>query len=126
MAITKRGFMKSLEAVLASLMILAFVAFVIPTNANNTTSDYVGVLNKLQHDNSFRACVTVENQTCVENKIQLFLPKPYDTNFLVIITQDKNELPPKIDAKEIITENIFISTDDTTIKNTIVRLYYWN
>jgi len=121
----KKGMLKTLEAIIASLLLLSFVAFIIPANVERSTSDYVGVLQKVAVNDSFRVCAINQNSTCVNSVIQKYIPEKYSSSYTVLLTTDKNEIANNLPTTKTYTENIFLGTDGINIKNVIIRLYYW-
>ncbi|MFA6088269.1 MAG: hypothetical protein WC755_00265 [Candidatus Woesearchaeota archaeon] len=122
----KKGAMKTLEAVIASLIIVVFTAFLIPSGANNIGKDSVGVLNKLGQNENFRHCVVLYNVTCVDNYIKTFLPQEYQSSYTFIVTKNINSIPTGIPSSDVINENTYIATDGKINEEYIVRLFYWN
>jgi len=122
---SKKGFIKTVEAIIASLMLVTFIAFVIPTNFESSTQDQLGVLSKLQLEEGFRTCVINDNTTCVQTYIESKLPTDYLNKYRFMITTDNQAVPTDLPKTKVISENIFIATDKISIKSKIVRLYYW-
>lgn len=121
----KKGVLKTLEALIASLLIVLFVAFVIPTNVRIQTEESVGVLEKLSFDQNFRHCIVTYNNTCTDNYIKENLPTEYKNKYSFLITKDMSERPTNLPKSQIISENAYITTDGYIHNEYVVRLYYW-
>jgi hypothetical protein len=121
----KKAVLKTLEALIASLLIVLFVAFILPTNVRLKSFDNFGVLDGLSKDSEFRKCIINYNLTCVDSYIKSGLPAEYKSSYSFIVTKNINEVPSNIPKKELINENIYISTDGYTHNEYVVRLYYW-
>ena len=121
----KKAVLKTLEALVASLLIVLFVAFVIPSNVRVNTEEPVGVLDSLRENQEFRHCVVNYNTTCVDAFIKEFLPSEYKTNYKFIVTKDPAKIPDALLNTQLLNENTYISTDENVHDEYIVRLYYW-
>jgi len=121
----KKGFVKTVEAIIASLIILVFVAYIIPANVRTVVEDSSGVLKSLSENLEFRHCVVTYNITCVDSYIKQFLPPEYGSNYKFIVTKDPTKVPDGIPVLKVINENTYITTDETIHDEYIVRLYYW-
>jgi hypothetical protein len=121
----KKGVMKTLEAIIASIIILAFVAYIIPQGTRTATQDSSGVLKSLSENFDFRHCVVTYNTICTDNYIKQFLPQEYKSNYKFIVTKDPAKFPDGIPRQKVISESTYIATDGIIHDEYIVRLYYW-
>lgn len=123
--LNKKGFMKTLEALLAAMIILVFVAYIIPANTTTQTQDPSGVLRSLSQNEDFRNCVVTYNMSCVNDLINQTILPEYQSNYVFLVTKDPTQIPNGIPNQKVISESTYIATDGTIHNEYIVRLYYW-
>ena len=117
----KKGFMKTLEVVIAIMITFLFVLFIIPQSEFSGKKDKkIMVFEDLQNDPDFRTCVLARDQLCVYQFIDGVLPNTYD--FKVLITSKPEETLDNLPKKELYVDSFFFAHVDQPI---IVKVYYW-
>lgn len=114
----KKGYVRTLEAFIAFFITFLFVVFVVLKGVEtNSDRPELQVLETLEQQSSFRDCVYSNNETCMREEIDQFIPLTYQFN--VGFTAD----PPQTDGN-IFTETLFV-TGDSTGDYKVIYLYYW-
>lgn len=116
----KKGFMKTLEVVIAVLITFIFVIFIIPQSELGVKDKKKAILEELHSDPSFRSCALVRNTDCIIDAINDVLPATYD--FKVLITSRPDEAIDDLPRKELYVDTFFFAEVD---QPTIVKVYYW-
>lgn len=120
--IHKKGYLKTVEAVIAFLLTFALILIVQTQNPAEVRVDKIAILSALEQKDSFRACVINDNATCVYDEIRFVLPREYSFN--VTVSSDPY-LTPDLPVKDVYADHIWIAGNSTKYSPRIVRLYYW-
>jgi hypothetical protein len=81
------------------------------------------VLNVLEQDPEFRACVVAGNFTCTENYVSDYLGPKY--SFAVDISENVNTIMTSLPKKDVYVDSIYISGNLTSYAPRMVKVYYW-
>ena len=148
----KQGFIKTVEAIIAVLIIFIFIYYVTPkSTTNQDTSDIKKlqeeILKGISENEEFRECIIQETgigiiqstgitgfatcngiATTMQTFIESSLTKKFQTNYqLVICTQGSCGSPPEKDtvytSAVIVTSSL--KTTPPTYNPKVVRLYLW-
>ncbi|MBD3310207.1 hypothetical protein GF351_03230 [Candidatus Woesearchaeota archaeon] len=121
---SKKGYVRTLEVVIAIVLTLIFLMFLVPrVSPDDRQSVKAGVLAALEQNQDFRDCALARNVSCVESMAEDVLPERYSLK--VNISSDPEE-QPGIDVQgDIYSDSLFIAGSDTSYNATIVRLWYW-
>ena len=121
---TKKGFWKTLEVLIAVLLTFIFVIVIIPRFTPSTSQETnLGVLQDLQKNPGFQACAVVLDQDCVNQYIREALPSRY--GFKVLLSRDFNAQAKDLPATRIFVDSIIITGNATYANQSVVRLFYW-
>ncbi len=122
---SKKGFIRTLEAVIAIFITFFFISFVLPTRpAVPTLSENLNILDTLKEDETLRDCVIIGNATCINNTIRINLENRFE--FVFNISSDPTVRVRINDApSQVYAESILISGNSTSYNPRILRLYYW-
>jgi len=115
----KKGYMRTLEAFFAFFLTFIFVVFVVLKGVSIKESrDQLDVMLALEQRDDFRDCIYAENETCIEDLARSFVPGTYNLKISI------NSPDPFKGAKDIYTETLFVSSNQTDDYK-VVYLYYW-
>lgn len=131
--VSKKSFLRTLEAIIAIGIMLAFIAAMSPRTSYSEKKQIQESLRILEHDDAFRNCAlsgsgsnggAASNVECAYDYINDFIPNNY--NYNITISSDENELfaelPPD---KQIYSDSVMIAGNSTYYNATIIRVYYW-
>lgn len=122
--ISKKGIFKTIESVMASLIIVLFIVYLSPSNQNIGLKNELTVIEVLKTNSTFRECVTEYNNTCIDSILSSKISDQYEYAFLV--TDNHEAIYKSLPDKKIMTQEIFFSkNDEFGYRGTIFRLYYW-
>jgi len=121
--VNKKAFMKILEASMALLLTFLVITFVLPRMTSPTKPNPLTVLNVLEQDSGFRACVVAGNFTCTENYVSDYLGPRY--SFVVDISENVNTIRTNLPEKNVYVDSIYISGNITSYAPRMVKVYYW-
>jgi hypothetical protein len=111
--------MRTLEAFFAFFITFIFVVLIVLKGTGvKPLKEPVDALLALEQREDFRDCIYAENRTCAEDLVEPFIPSSY--NYKISI----NTPDPFKGAKDIYTETVFITSNQTNDYK-IVYLYYW-
>jgi len=119
MRLTKKAYLRTLEAFMAFVMTFAFLIFIVSTreSALQPEKPQLYVLRNFEQRPDFRECIYTNNVTCIEDMIDSSIPAAYDFHITVNDASYKRE------------DNIFIDllyiTGDSASDQYTVRMYYW-
>ncbi len=120
----KKGFIRTLEAIIAIFITLFFVTFVLPKqSAVPAPSESLNLMDALKEDETLRDCVIIGNTTCINATINRTLEDSYD--FAVSIATDplaRATLPSEV---HVYSESVMIAGNSTSYSPKILRVYYW-
>jgi hypothetical protein len=119
----KKAFMKILEASLALLMTFLVITFIFPRMTATAKTKPITVLNVLEQDPGFRACVVAGNFTCTENYVSDYLGPKHD--LAVDISENVNTIRTNLPEKDVYVDSIYISGNLTSYEPRMVKVYYW-
>lgn len=118
----KKGFMHTLEAVLAITIMFLFITFIVQKPYTDPKTEKTKVLITLTQDEEFRSCLMANDVGCVEKTVRAYLPARYDFAIQLGSTQQRTDLP----TKDINTDVVYVAGNTTTYDPKIVVVYYWN
>lgn len=120
----KKGFMRTVEILVAVIITFMFIIFVIPKYIEfQREGPDLEILRILEDDDEFRGCVLEEDRACVNSKINDTIPMRYDYNFDV--SEDPGVGRYDLPEKHIYVETTYIAGNETTYTPKTVKLYYW-
>ena len=130
MARNKKGYIRTLEAIVAILMLYIFITFLLSQNKPEEAAaplDIVlsqeSVLKEIQSSSYYRNCVLEKDVDCVDQLASSTLGKKYDYA-LAICTRTECQIPAT-PVKEVYVDSIVISSNITKFETTSVNLYVW-
>lgn len=127
----KKGYIQTLEAIVAVLIIYITVTSLLSQNKQQNSATVPldikltqqSVLNEIQTSDYYRGCVLQNNYSCIDNFINQSVSYKYNYN-LSLCTQ-VNCTIPGIPDKEVYLRSIIISANLTKYNTTSVNLYIW-
>ena len=143
----KRGFIKTLEAVLAVIIVFIFMFTVRQTSGDSVVSSMrdiqEGLLTGVSQDDMFRNCIVtspdfvfsgiVGNNPCLNKDLKGYVENSLPSRFrdrYIIQACDANNciLPPEVTGsgeKNLYTSAVIISSDLGTYNPKIFRIWMW-
>ncbi|MBI3034399.1 hypothetical protein HYY72_04515 [Candidatus Woesearchaeota archaeon] len=119
----KKGFLRTVEVVIAIAMTFIFLIVFIPEYASTKPAlKNENALETLYKNPDFRACITSENSTCINQSLSKRLEN-YDYAFN--ISKSPDERSTNLPQKRIFSESAFISGNNSAYEPRIMRIYYW-
>ncbi len=148
----KKGFIKTVEAIIAVLIIFIFIYYVTPKSSDNKDISDIKelqaeILKGISENEAFRECIVKETgietiqstgiigfencnngvSTAMQTFIESSLTKKFQTNYqLVICTQGSCGSPPEEDT--VYTSAVIVTSSlkaPPTYNPKVVRLYLW-
>ena len=120
--VNKKGYLRTLEVMVAVLLTFAFVAYVLQDYTEKEgPSKAVNLLTPLAND--IRNCYTIN---CVDSAIDSYDPdfsRKYD--YLINISSDPNAVVTGLPAKNVYVDSVFISGNESLYSPKIIKIYYW-
>ncbi|MFC1697755.1 hypothetical protein ACFL1H_05455 [Nanoarchaeota archaeon] len=118
----KKGWIRTVEVTIAIVIVLAFMISIVPTPQQRSLTNF-NLLQSLENNDIFRNCLIEENNTCIYNIIDERLIDSYNFNFT--ITNSTDITLPNLPDKDITSESLVISGNETYYNPLIIRLWYW-
>lgn len=119
MVMHRKGWVRTMEAVLAFFVTLIFTVFIISTQSVlSQPKEPLKVLATLETDEGFRNCIYAGNSSCAVNLASQHTPPGFEVAVTI------NELAPFNNDKDIYAESLFF-VGNVTDDYKIVKLYYW-
>lgn len=128
--INKRGYIRTLEAVAAILIIYIFTTSIISRNVIKEASvpkdielTQKSILNEIESSPYYRNCVLSNNLNCVDNLLKITINNRYGYNFSLC----SNNICkiPSTPEKEVYLRSLIISANLTNYNTTSVNIYIW-
>ena len=124
----KRGFAKTIEAVIAVVLSFLFIAFFIPPAS--THSDFIkpdlNLVYILEQDTNFRNCVMNENYSCLNATLDYYYPYFDDVyEYRMNVSADPSAAGVQLPPVEVHLESLMVAGNDTFLYPKTLRLYYW-
>jgi hypothetical protein len=133
--VNKKGYIKTIEAVIAILIILGFIYVVTPkqnlpkeTTPQNIESAEDFIINQVLYNSTYRDCVINDNRLCIDNFIKKNTPFGcyYQFEMCNTSTSCLQELGIVLPIdKSIYSKNVLISQENNQIKPKVFRVYMW-
>lgn len=126
---SKQGMTKILEVMIAIVFTFTFLAVVLPQAREHAQheSEQGITLDSLLTDDQFRSCLSVENRTCVTEKIEWVLPAQYrfEYRFFTDVPQEVR-VPDDADIN-VLSSPVFLTneSDPHGFSAYTFALYYW-
>jgi hypothetical protein len=133
--VNKKGYLKTIEAVVAILIILGFIYVITPkqhlpkeTTPQSVESAEEFVINQALYNSTYRNCIVINDRACIDALVKKNTPLGYNYQFEMCDTstsclQKLNIILP-ID-KSIYSKNVFISQEQGVINPKVFRIYMW-
>ena len=122
--IDKKGLMKTVEVFIAALITLTFVIIILPPKYSYNQDISNNVFNALEKDPVFRRCVILEDDACIDEKIENSLFGYYNFTY-DMYNLPSEETPRTFSAENVNTYTVVISGNRTSYNPKIFKLYYW-
>ncbi|MCX6711946.1 MAG: hypothetical protein NT139_02835, partial [Candidatus Woesearchaeota archaeon] len=133
--VNKKGYLKTIEAVIAILIILGFIYIITPkqhlpeeTTPQSVASAEEFIINQILYNSTYRSCIVSDNRPCIDNLVKKNSPSGYNYQFEMCDTstsclQELNITLP-ID-KSIYSKSILVSQEKGLISPKVFRVYMW-
>ena len=118
----KKGFVRTVEAMLAVLLGFTFLLFIVPNESGDSGYENEKILQGFEQDPSFRDCAIGGNYSCIRSYIDLVMPVYYEYD--VLVSDDPDEVID-LPEKRVHSESLFISGNTTEYSPVTVKLFYW-
>ena len=132
--VTKKAFIRTLEAIIAIVITFIFLVAILPLRETGiTTEEKIKVLGNLVDDEEFRTevftlsvdqCFTEESPDWLSNLVRKYLSNGYEYRFCLYEDLDY-PLIEDLPDKEVFVDSVFITKDLSNYERRIVRFYYW-
>jgi hypothetical protein len=123
--VDKKGFMRTLESMIAILGSLFFVLFILPdTPSDVEPEETIRLLEVLSQENEFRNCVLISNVSCVDGYISTTMNLG-EYQYTFNISSD-HSYSADINRDDVYLKTVFIAGNETLYSPKILKLYYWN
>ncbi|MFH0936057.1 MAG: hypothetical protein V1815_00060, partial [Candidatus Woesearchaeota archaeon] len=133
--VNKKGYLKTIEAVIAILIILGFIYVITPKNhlpeettPQNVESSEEFIVTQVLYNSTYRDCIVKDDRPCVETLVKKNTPSGYNYQFEMCDTStsclQKLGITLPID-KSIYSKNVFISQESGLINPKVFRIYMW-
>ena len=125
----KKGYMKTLEAVIAVIILISFLLALLPREeAKPETPQDIQLLQDtvfttIQNDNYYRACVLSNNLNCITSFINSTFP--YTLEFDAKICDLTSCPEPDLPDKSVYVSDLIISSNLTEFDTRLLRLFIW-
>ena len=122
----KKGYIKTIEAMLAVVLTFAVISFILPTNNSNDDSSAKKLLFNLAESDGFRE--NALNMTTCVNKgdnisLNIMIDEVLSDNLnYVLCPQGKK---PELPRKKVNAESYYLVPKYSNESSKIIRLYYW-
>lgn len=130
----KKGYIKTIEAVIAIVLILMVVYFVIPRNVkiiekvpSNVKSSQEFIINEISSNKALRNCI-IEDVNCENNESLISLVEenvPIGYNYTFKICDSTNCLTSTPMDKSVYMDDVFIASTLEEQKPKIFRIWMW-
>ncbi len=124
----KKGYMKTMEALLAIIITALFIVLLIPKmDTSKTREERLQILDKLEKDDEFRINIINSENECYNKSSNNILSAKMDNylldeyNFRLCI----NSKALNLSEQKTYVDSVYILGNMTNYSNKIVRLYYW-
>lgn len=123
----RKGYVKTLEAVIAIVLSFLFITLFIPSKAETEERQPdLDVLDALRQNPDFRQCVIAENYSCINATFESYYPGVVlDYNYRFNISTDPKISGVELPIVNIHAESMLIAGNDTYARPKVLRLYYW-
>jgi len=125
----KKGYLRTLEAVLAIVITFIFLIFIIPNNFSGSKQEKLNILNNLIEENEFRDAIMNMSSECLNktsgNQANDIINPIMGDEWNYYLCKDKK--PEELPRKEVFVESAFFTGNITDYyPNKIIKLYYWH
>ncbi len=130
----KKGYLKTLEAIIAVMILLSFLLAILPREEakeaevpDDIRLTQESIMNIIQSNEELRDCVLSGNNGCITGYIDNNDLVPYTMNYRTLITLTDEIIEPEdLPDKAVYTSNIVISsTDGSTVTSRLFTLFIW-
>lgn len=121
MVASKKGFMRTLEVVIAVLLTFSFSIFLIPHTSDSFQQE--GINLAITDNTQLRSCVLSRNVSCASDILETKIPSSYDYRVLISDTyaSSASDLP----NKDIFRFGYFYSANTTYYNPSFLTVLYW-
>ncbi|MBI2670870.1 hypothetical protein HYX18_02745 [Candidatus Woesearchaeota archaeon] len=126
----KKAYIKTLEAIVAILLIYLFIAYLLKDNKPKQATAPIdikltqeSILKEIQSSNYYRNCVLINNSTCVNDLINSTIANKY--NYAFSLCTKSQCYIPITPAKDVYLSSVIISANITDYSTTSINLYVW-
>ena len=128
--VNKRGFIKTLEAIIAIILIILFLSIFIKREGVITKDDEKStvansLVNEIQSNDLLRNCVLNQDYKCIGSYLNKSIKNRYYYNFS-ICTLPNNCALSNLPKTDVYAKSFVITSNLTKINPSIIRIYLWN
>ena len=126
--VNKKAYMKTIEALIAVLMLIGFLIYILPSETTKQTTTELEVLmdstlDTIMYNSTYRTCSINRDQTCLEEFLNTKMDYRY--NYTIQICNDTICDSPYLPDKNIYVEDRIITSNYEYKNTTLVRLFTW-
>ena len=126
----KKAYIRTLEAVVAILIIYIFTTSLLAKNNVNEASvpkdielTQESILKEIQSSEYYRNCILSNNNNCINSLFQSSIKNIYGYNFSICTVS--NCVVPATPEKEVYAKSLIVTANLTNYSTTSVNLYIW-
>ncbi|MFH1316531.1 MAG: hypothetical protein ABII01_03370 [Candidatus Woesearchaeota archaeon] len=120
----KRGYVRTMEVVIAIVITFIFVIYIIPNySARLSNPKTLYFLSGMYDNKNLSSCVVQKDALCVNNLIADEIPIDYE--FSALITDNPNARILDLPDKRIIVDSLMFTGNISHQNMTILKVYYW-
>ena len=131
--VNKKAYLKTLEAVIAAMILLLFIGEVLPHKTEDTASTppdietmQQTILKSISSRENLRACVLTEDVPCIVSFINQIMKEGLSYSITITDASSSLELPITLPQdKAIYTKTLVISSTTTDYDPKLIRLHVW-
>ncbi len=128
--VNKKGFIKTLEAIVAIIILIVFISVFIRRDEIIKKDDEKSIvasslLSEIQDNDILRGCVLIKDKNCIDNYLNESITNRYYYNFS-ICDLGGSCLVPSLPKTDVYVKSIVVSSNLTTKESRIIRVYLWN
>lgn len=130
---SRKGYIRTLEAILAIVMSFVFISFIIPTKLGGETGTqedkYLGLVSR---QDNFRIAALSAPEGCYKSNstqqmaviIGRFIPESID--FYICSSSKPGTIPLDLPSEKVTADSAILSGDENIYNPRIIRLFYWS
>ena len=121
----KKGYIKTIEAMIAVVMTFAVMTYILPSNENSQSIDAKKILITLSEKDDFRE-LAINLTSCVNNEANTTLNNLINNELSgYSYTLCPSEIKPTLPRKNVNAESYYLMPKYSNQEPKLIRFYYW-